>query len=137
MVGLRPDLRVRRTLERPVHVEGRACGRPDAVPDGQLQWDWINRNPANGKWFTEHGNGQYKDVKITNLHDTVYRFVAQESGSPYTIVTSDGRKIVMDRGLLRWASTSTPRATPTSTTTCSSRAATHCSVTTARTRCGT
>lgn len=65
-------------------------------------WDWINRNPANGKWFTEHGNGLYKDVKITHLQGTIYRFVAQESGSPFTIVTSDGRKISVDRGLLRY-----------------------------------
>ena len=77
------------------------AGDPTPYLTDNYSWSWINRNPANGKWFAEHGNGQYKDVKITNLHDTVYRFVAQESGSPFTIVTSAGRKIVMDRGLLR------------------------------------
>jgi len=79
---------------------GRA-GDPTPYLTDNYEWDWINRNPANGKWFTEHGNGLYKDLQITNLHGTVYRFIAQESGSPFTIVTSDGRKISMDRGLLR------------------------------------
>jgi hypothetical protein len=77
------------------------AGDPTPYLTDNYSWDWINRNPENGKWFTEHGNGQYKDLKITNLGGTVYRFVAQESGSPFTIVTSDGEKISMDRGLLR------------------------------------
>jgi hypothetical protein len=76
-------------------------GNPTPYLTDNYEWDWVNRNPANGKWFTEHGNGQYKDVKITHLEGTIYRFVAQESGSPFTIVTSDGRKISVDRGLLR------------------------------------
>ena len=77
------------------------AGDPTPYLTDNYEWDWVNRNPANGKWFTEHGNGQYKDVRITNIGGTVYRFVAQESGSPFTIVSSDGRKISMDRGLLR------------------------------------
>jgi len=80
---------------------GRA-GDPTPYLTDNYEWDWINRNPENGKWFAEHGNGQYKDVKITNLGGTIYRFVAQESGSPYTIVTSDGQRISVDMGLLRY-----------------------------------
>ena len=78
------------------------AGDPTPYLTDNYEWHWINRNPANGKWFTEAGQAQYKDVMITNLHDTVYRFIAQNSGSPYTITTSDGRKFVMDRGLLRY-----------------------------------
>ena len=80
---------------------GRA-GDPTPYLTDNYEWHWINRNPENGKWFSERGQGQYKDVKITNLSGTVYRFIAQESGSPYTITTSDGEKISMDRGLLRY-----------------------------------
>jgi hypothetical protein len=32
----------------------------------------------------------------------VYRFIAQESGSPYTIRTAGGTKVIKDRGLLRY-----------------------------------
>ena len=76
-------------------------GSPPFLTDN-YHWQWLNTNPANGKWFREEGQGQYKDLRMTNLGGTVFRFVAQESGSPYTITTSDGRKIVMDRGLLRY-----------------------------------
>jgi len=81
--------------------EGRA-GDPTPFLTDNYEWHTINSNPANGKWFSERGQGTYKDLRITNLHDTVYRFVAQESGSPYRIRTSDGRIVVTDRGLLRY-----------------------------------
>jgi hypothetical protein len=78
------------------------AGDPTPYLTDNYEWHWINRNPANGKWFAEDGQAIYKDVKITNLHGTVYRFIAEEAGSPYTITTSDGAKIIMDRGLLRY-----------------------------------
>lgn len=81
--------------------EGRG-GDPTPYVTDNHDWEWLNRNPANGKWFTEQGKGVYKDVRITHLDGTVYRFIAQISGSPYSILTSDGRKIVKDRGLLRF-----------------------------------
>lgn len=80
---------------------GRA-GNPTPYLTDNYEWHWINRNPDNGKWFSERGQATYKDVKITHLEGTVYRFIAQESGSPYTIRTSDGEIISMDRGLLRY-----------------------------------
>ena len=78
---------------------GRA-GDPTPYLTDNYSWHWINRNPANGKWFSERGNGLYKDVRITHLEGTVYRFIAHESGSPFTIRTSDGEKVSVDRGLL-------------------------------------
>jgi hypothetical protein len=81
--------------------QGRA-GDPTPYLTDNYEWHWLNRNPANGKWFREDGQGLYKDLRITHLDGTMYRFIAQESGSPYTITTSDGEKIVMDRGLLRF-----------------------------------
>src|SRR4029079_9447285 len=64
--------------------------------------DWLYTNPTNGHWYTEHGNGIYKDVKITNLYGTVYRYVAEETGMPFVITDSSGRRISFDRGLLRY-----------------------------------
>jgi hypothetical protein len=77
------------------------AGDPPFVQDN-YEWDWVNRNPANDKYFTEHGQGLYKDLKATHLYGTVYHFVAQESGSIYTIETADGTKVLFDRGLLRY-----------------------------------
>jgi hypothetical protein len=81
--------------------EGRA-GDPTPYLTDNYHWEYINRNPANGKWFREEGQGQYKDLQITNLGGTLYRFIAQESGPAFTIYTSDGRKLVVDHGLLRY-----------------------------------
>jgi hypothetical protein len=78
---------------------GRA-GDPTPYLTDNYAWHWVNRNPENGKWFTERGQGLYKDVRITHLGGTTYRFIAHESGSPYTIRTSDGERISMDRGVL-------------------------------------
>lgn len=81
--------------------EGRA-GDPTPYLTDNYEWDWFNYNPANGKWFTEHGQAIYKDLQITLLEGTTYRFIAQEAGYPYEIRTSDGETIVMDQGLLRY-----------------------------------
>src|SRR5262249_42902285 len=57
-------------------------------------------NPANGKWFREDKNGLYRDLHITNVGGTVYQFVSQETGRPYTLTASDGTRMFMDRGRL-------------------------------------
>jgi hypothetical protein len=60
----------------------------------------VSTNPANGKWFTEDAQGLYRDLKITNVSGTIYTFVAQETGRPYTLTTMDGTKMFFDRGRL-------------------------------------
>src|SRR4051812_24375115 len=60
----------------------------------------VTTNPANGKWFMEEGNGLYRDLHITNVSGTVYTFVAQEVGRPYTLTDMNGTKVYFDRGRL-------------------------------------
>ncbi|HET7828326.1 MAG TPA: hypothetical protein VFL03_02105 [Candidatus Limnocylindrales bacterium] len=61
---------------------------------------FITRNPANGKWFREDGQGMYKDLRIVNVEGTIYTFQAIESGRPYTLTDQDGNRVYFDRGLL-------------------------------------
>ena len=49
----------------------------------------------------EH-NGVYKDIKITHVEGTVYRFDTLEAGQPYVIRDESGRVLLRDRGAIRW-----------------------------------
>src|SRR3954453_15656135 len=60
----------------------------------------LTTNPANGKWFTEEGQGVYGDLHITNVSGTIYTFVSQEVGRPYTLTDMNGNKVYFDRGRL-------------------------------------
>ena len=80
---------------------GRA-GDPTPYLSDNYEWHWINRNPANGKWFAEDGNGLYKDARIVNVEGTLYSFEAIEVGRPYVITSMDGDRVLWDRGLLRY-----------------------------------
>ena len=42
----------------------------------------------------------YRDLKITNVEGTIYTFVAQETGRPYSLTDMDGNKVFFDRGRL-------------------------------------
>jgi hypothetical protein len=64
------------------------------------EWHQVVTNPANGKWFREDGQGLYRDLHITNVEGTVYTFVSQETGRPYTLTDMDGNRIFFDRGRL-------------------------------------
>ena len=55
---------------------------------------------ANGKFFTIDHNGLYKDLHVTNVEGTLYRFVAKESGRPFTVRDMNGAVVFKDRGLL-------------------------------------
>ena len=74
----------------------------DATPYlfDNYEWHTVFTNPANGKWFREDGNGLYRDLHITNVSGTVYTFVAQETGRPYSLTAMDGTKVFVDRGRL-------------------------------------
>ena len=86
VVGLWPDLYQSRIRARPVHDPAGSQGRPDALPPRQLRV----------------GLGEHEPREREVVQRAWQCFTAQEAGSPYTITTSDGRKIVMDRGLLRF-----------------------------------
>jgi hypothetical protein len=59
-------------------------------------------NPDTGKWFTIDGNGLYKDLRITNVGGTIYRFDAIETGAPAVVRDMDGKVVLRDRGLLHY-----------------------------------
>ena len=82
------------------HLRPGKHGDPTPYLFDNYDWYAVHTNPANGKWFREQGNGLYRDLHITNVEGTVYTFVAQETGRPYSIVTSDGTKVFFDRGRL-------------------------------------
>ena len=77
--------------------------RGDATPYLFDNYEYVNvfTNPANGKWFTRHGNGLYKDLHIVNIEGTVYRFESVENGQPFVIRDSNGNVVIRDRGQLR------------------------------------
>ena len=74
----------------------------DATPYyfDNYEYHAIHTNPENGLWFREDGNGLYRDLKITNVEGTIYTFVAQETGRPYSLTAMDGTKVLVDRGRL-------------------------------------
>jgi hypothetical protein len=75
-------------------------GNPTPYLFDNYEWHSVSTNPANGKWFREDGNGLYRDLHITNVEGTVYTFVAQETGRPYSLTAMDGTKVFVDRGRL-------------------------------------
>lgn len=90
-----------------VHVEGTA--------EGVFMLKTRNGNPtpfyfdnyevhltysANGKSFTQDANGLYKDLRITLVEGTIYRFEAIETGQPFVARDSDGNVVYRDRGFL-------------------------------------
>jgi hypothetical protein len=82
------------------HLRPGKHGDPTPYLFDNYDWYTVHTNPANGKWFREQGNGLYRDLHITNVEGTIYTFVAQETGRPYSIVTMDGTKVFFDRGRL-------------------------------------
>jgi hypothetical protein len=75
-------------------------GDPTPYYFDNYEWHTISRNPANGKWFREDGQGVYRDLHITKVQGTVYTFVAQETGRPYSLTDMNGNKVFFDRGRL-------------------------------------
>ena len=82
------------------HLRPGHAGDPTPYLFDNYEWHSTTTNPANGKWFTEEGNGQYRDLKITNVEGTIYTFQAIETGRPYSLTDMDGNKLFFDRGRL-------------------------------------
>lgn len=54
-----------------------------------------------GRGFVIETNGNYKDLRITHVRGTIYRFIWIDSGQVFTIQTLDGRVVERNRGLLK------------------------------------
>ena len=59
-------------------------------------------NVANGKTVTLLHQGLFKDVHVELVEGTIYRFTAMESGRPVVAIGPDGKKLIFDRGRLRY-----------------------------------
>src|SRR5262245_58964990 len=94
------------TVEGAAHGSGSFHLRPGKHGDptpylfDNYEWHVVQTNPDNGKWFREDAQGLYRDLKITNVEGTIYTFVAQETGRPYSLTDMDGNKVFFDRGRL-------------------------------------
>jgi hypothetical protein len=55
-------------------------------------------NVANGKFFTISGNALNKDVKATHIEGTIFQFVTNTVGQPYTVRDMSGAVVLRDRG---------------------------------------
>ena len=110
----------------------RTTGAPPYLFDNYESHEVLS---ANGRWLTIDHQGIYKDLRITHVSGTIYQFVAQEAGPA---VRHPGqrrqRADPRPRRCCGRRSRSTPWATPTSTTTSSSRTAGSSWPTTAGTR---
>jgi hypothetical protein len=75
-------------------------GDPTPYYFDNYEWHTVYTNPANGKWFRADGQGLYRDLHVTKVEGTVYTFVSQEVGRPYTLTDMNGNRLFMDRGRL-------------------------------------
>ena len=54
-----------------------------------------------GRGFIIQGNGTYKNISITHVRGTIYRFLSIDVGQVFTIRTLEGRVVERNRGLLK------------------------------------
>ena len=59
-------------------------------------------NVANGKTATLVHQGLFKDLRIEHVEGTIYQFTAIETGRPVVAVGPDGKKLLFDRGRIRY-----------------------------------
>jgi len=59
-------------------------------------------NPETGKWFIVNQNGLAKDVRVTNVGGTVYRFDTILTGATAVVRNMDGNIVMRDHGLLHF-----------------------------------
>ena len=55
-------------------------------------------NTVTKKWFAVEGHATYHETKATLVSGNVYKFDSHEAGQPFSIVDSNGRTVVRDRG---------------------------------------
>jgi hypothetical protein len=60
-------------------------------------------NVANQKTATVVHQGLFKDLRIEHVEDTTYRFTVIETGQPVVAIGPDGKKLIFDRGRIRYS----------------------------------
>ena len=95
-----------------LHVEGLATGNArNRVGKGDLDTAYFGldnyeytakvTNTANGRFFTQWGNGIVRDVSATHVSGSIFQFTTVESGRPFNISDASGNVVVRDRGAIR------------------------------------
>ncbi len=95
-----------------IHVDGVASGNARIrVGKGDLDTAYFAldnyefrakvSNTANGRFFTEWGNGIIRDVSATHVSRSIFRFTTVESGRTYNLSDASGRVLLRDRGSIR------------------------------------
>jgi hypothetical protein len=74
-------------------------GWPPFLSD-DYEYHLVSTNPANGKWFREDGFALYRDMRITHVKGTIFKFVSKETGRPYTLTDMHGNRVFADFGTL-------------------------------------
>ena len=80
-----------------LHLEGLASGNARIrVGKGDLDTAYFGldnyeftvkvTNTANGRFYTEWGNGIVRDVSATHIEGSIFQFTTVESGRPYNLV---------------------------------------------------
>ncbi len=59
-------------------------------------------NVENGKTATLVHQGLFKDLRIAHVEGTIYQFTAIETGRPVVAIGPDGKKLIFDRGRIRY-----------------------------------
>lgn len=95
-----------------IHLDGVASGNArNRVGKGDLDTAYFGldnyeftvkfTNTANGRFFTEWGNGIIRDVSATRISGSIFQFTTVESGRPYNLSDASGNVLVRDRGSIR------------------------------------
>lgn len=80
--------------------QGRAGDSTPYLSDNYQYTARLTAVPDTGRWFTQEGNGLYKDRTITLVEGTTYQFDAMETGQPFVVRDMNGEVVLRDRGLL-------------------------------------
>ena len=95
-----------------LHLEGLASGNAHIrVGKGDLDTAYFGldnyeytvkvTNIANGRFYTEWGNGIVRDVSATHIQGSIFQFTTVESGRPYNLSDASGNVLLRDRGSIR------------------------------------
>jgi len=59
-------------------------------------------NIANRQTATLVHQGLFKDLRVEHVDGTIYQFTAIEAGRPVVVIGPDGRRLLFDRGRIRY-----------------------------------
>lgn len=76
----------------------REAGAPPRLFDNYENHEVLT---ANGRTLYIDHQGLFKDLRITHVEGTIYRFTAMEAGQPFVVRDAEGNVLIRDRGVLK------------------------------------